>query len=295
MAIHIMVPNEFNAHSVFFISDFKIFPIIFKKPLKFRSMYTTIEPSTIIVTNLWCEKSIGGGAKVIRVDRKELTRSEIVRVASNCFMNDGYTKTTVNSMCKKLNMSPGNMTFYFPTKEHLLAELVDMLCKYQWKLIEEEAKDGYSSVMAICLELLTIASACEQDEIAKDFFLSTYRSEMCMEIIRENDKQRAKGVFKEYCPDWTDERFEEAETLVSGIEYATLMTTSNSASLENRISGALNTILGIYNVPEDTRKEKIAKVLSMDYTTLGLQVLEKFRTYVDETTEQALIDLLKRK
>ena len=66
---------------------------------------------------------------MIRVDRKELTRSEIVRVAVNCFLIDGYTKTTVNSMCKKLNMSPGNMTFHFPTKEHMLAELVEMLCK----------------------------------------------------------------------------------------------------------------------------------------------------------------------
>ena len=155
---------------------------------------------------------------MIRVDRKELTRSEIVRVAANCFLNGGYTKTTVNSMCKKLNMSPGNMTFHFPTKEHMLAELVEMLCKYQWKMMEDEATDGHSSIMAICLELLTIASACEQDEVAKDFFLSSYRSEMCMEHIRKNDTDRAKEVFQEYCPDWTEEYFSEAETLVSGIE-----------------------------------------------------------------------------
>lgn len=232
---------------------------------------------------------------MIRVDRKELTRNEIIRVAANCFLNDGYSNTTINSMCKTLNMSPGNMTFHFSTKEHLLAELVDMLCKFQWKLMEDEAKDGYSSVMAICLELLTIASACEQDAVAKDFFLSSYKSEMCMDLIRKNDKERAKEVFKDYCPDWTDERFEEAETLVSGIEYATLMTTSDSASLELRISGALNTILSIYNVPEATRKQKIEKVLSMDYTALGVRVLKEFRSFVDRETEQALLKLLARK
>ena len=233
--------------------------------------------------------------KMIRVDRKELTRNEIIRVAANCFLNDGYSNTTINSMCKTLNMSPGNMTFHFSTKEHLLAELVDMLCKFQWKLMEDEAKDGYSSVMAICLELLTIASACEQDAVAKDFFLSSYKSEMCMDLIRKNDKERAKKVFKDYCPDWTDERFEEAEALVSGIEYATLMTTSGSASLELRISGALNTILSIYNVPEATRKQKIKKVLSMDYRALGVRVLKDFRSFVDRETEQALLKLLARK
>lgn len=232
---------------------------------------------------------------MIRVNRKELTRSEIIRVASNCFLQEGYTKTTVSAMCKKLGMSPGNLTFHFPTKEHLLAELTDMLCRFQWKMMEEEAKDGYSSVMAICLELLTIASACQQDEIAKDFFLSAYRSELCMNRIRENDKERAKQVFREYCAHWNDEKFEEAATLVSGIEYATLMTTEHSTSLELRISGGLDTILGIYNFPEQLRKQKISKVLSMDYESLGLRVLEEFRTFVDTQTEQALIDLLKRK
>ena len=238
---------------------------------------------------------MGGITIVIRVDRKELTRSEIVRVAANCFLNDGYTKTTVHSMCKKLNMSPGNMTFHFPTKEHMLAELVEMLCKYQWRLMEEEAQDGYSSVMAICLELLTIASACEQDEVAKDFFLSTYRSEICMDLIRRNDKERAKEVFKEYCSDWTDDYFAEAEALVSGIEYAVFFTTSNSAPLEIRVGGALRTILSIYNVPKELRDEKIRKVLAMNYKALGMDTLKKFRAYVDQTTEQALFDLLKRK
>lgn len=232
---------------------------------------------------------------MIRVDRAELTRNEIIRVAANRFLNEGYTKTTVASIAKALNMSTGNLTFHFPTKDHLLAELVSMLVRYQDKMMVEEAKDGYSSVLAICLELLTIASACEQDEIAKDFFLSTYRSQICMELIRKKDKERAKRVFKDYCPEWTDERFEEAETLVSGIEYASLMTTSNSVSLEMRVSGALNTILCIYNVPEEIRKQKIEKMLEMDYRFLGINVLRKFRAFVDRETERALYSLLARK
>ena len=232
---------------------------------------------------------------MIRVDRAELTRNEVIRVAANRFLNDGYTKTTVASMAKALNMSTGNMTFQFPTKEHMLAELVNILCWYQKELMEDEAKDGGSSVMAICLELLTVASACEQDEVAKDFFLSAYRSELCMDLIRKSDKARAKEVFKEYCSDWTDEQFTEAAVLVSGIEYATLLTASEVASLELRVGGALQTILTIYNVPKEVREQKIKKVLSMNYKALGLDTLKKFRKYVDQTTEQALLDLLKRK
>ena len=83
--------------------------------------------------------------------------------------------------------------------------------------------------------------------------------------------------------------------MVSGIEYATLFTTPDSAPLEIRVNGALRTILSIYNVPKEIRDEKIKKVLSMNYKKLGLDTLKKFREYVDQTTEQALFDLLKRK
>ena len=232
---------------------------------------------------------------MIRVDRAELTRNEIVRVAANRFLNEGYTKTTVASMAKSLNMSTGNMTFHFPSKDHMLAELVEMLCGYQWKLMKDETDEGNSSIMALCLELLTIASACEQDEVAKDFFVSAYQSEICMNLIRKHDKERAKEVFREYCPDWNDDYFEEAETLVSGIEYATLFTTEKSTSLELRVAGAIRTILSIYNVPKEIRNKKIEKALSMNYQKLGMETLKKFRKYVDQTTEQALLDLMKRK
>ena len=232
---------------------------------------------------------------MIRVDRSELTKHEIIRVAANRFLNDGYTATSIHAICKTLNMSTGNLTFHFPTKEHLLAQLVSMLCRYQQELMEEEAAEGTSSLMGLCLELLTMAAACEQDAVARDFFLSTYRSEMALEIIRQKDKERAKMVFREYCSDWTDEYFAEAESLVSGIEYATLMTTASSAPLEMRISGALRTIMGIYKVPPEIRDRKIEKVLALDYRALSLRILKEFREYVDRSTEQALLDLMARK
>ena len=232
---------------------------------------------------------------MIRVDRTELTRKEIIRVAAKYFLKDGYSKTTFRAIGKALNMSTGNLTFHFPTKEHMLAKLVDMLCKFQWAMMEAEAQEGYNSIMAVCLELLSMASACEQNEVIKDFFLSAYTSPMTIEIIRKNDTNRAKDVFREYCSDWSEERFIEAEALASGIEYATLMATSTSVSLERRISSALELILMLYNVPEEIRKQKIAKVSAMDYRKLGQQVMNAFITFVDQETEQALQKLLARK
>ena len=211
----------------------------------------------------------------------ESTKNKILRVSTTMFLEVGYSKTSPQMIAKELKVSTGNLTYYYPTKEHLLAVLTDLLCKYQWKMIKDEAEDGISLLLAICLELMTMAAACEESEVAKDFFVSTYQSPKCLEIIHNNDTARAKEVFAEYCPDWTDEQFREAEILVAGIEHATLNAIDKTVPLETRISGALNTIMTIYNVPEEIRRIKIEKVLAMDYRSIGKRIFNEFKEYVE--------------
>ncbi len=217
--------------------------------------------------------------------KKESTRDKIIRVATRMFLENGYSLTTVKMVCDELKISKGNFTFYFPSKDDVLAVLTDQLCKFQWKLISDEADDGFSSLLALCFELMTMASACEENEVAKDFFISAYQSPKCLEIIHNNDTARAKEVFAEYCPDWTDEQFREAEILVAGIEHATLNAIDKTVPLETRISGALNAIMTIYNVPEEIRKKKIEKVLAMDYRSIGKRIFKEFKEYVEQKNE----------
>lgn len=223
--------------------------------------------------------------------RVNTTKLEIIQTASHMILEKGYSATSVRAICSELDIGLGHMSFYFATKEHLLAEIVTMLCNFQWKMMREEANDGISLLLALCLELMTMASAAEEDPIAKDLFISSYISPLTLEIIRKNDAARAKTVFAEFCPDWTDEQFTEAEVLVSGIEYATLMTTKTSSPLDTRISGALDAIMKIYNVPEELRKKKISKVLTMDYRSLGRRIFKEFKQYINDENEQAFEEL----
>ncbi len=214
------------------------------------------------------------------------TKFEIIQTATHMIWEKGYSDTSIKMIAQELGMSTGNLTYHYPTKEYLLGVLVDALCKFQWKLIEKEAEDGISSSLAVCLELMTMASACENNPVAKDFFISSYQSPLTLKIIRENDTERSKVVYAEYCKGWTDEQFREAEILVSGIEYGTLMSLDEDISLETRISGALDKILFIYGVPEEIRKVKIQKALSYDYKNIGERIFKEFKEYVDITNEE---------
>lgn len=67
--------------------------------------------------------------------RLNTTKFEIIQTATRMFLEKGYTATSIKAIANALDMSTGHLTFYFPTKEHLLAELVDLLCNFQWEQV----------------------------------------------------------------------------------------------------------------------------------------------------------------
>jgi hypothetical protein len=159
--------------------------------------------------------------------------------------------------------------------------------------MENEVGEGYSTLLSYCLELTSMAAACEEDEVTRDFFHALYTSPISLDIIRDNDTEKTRDVFEEFRPDWSNDKWIEAENLVSGIEYATIMTSSERTPLPLRIEGALDTILTVYGVCAETRAQKIKRVLDMDYRALGKRILKEFKDYVDKTNEKALSEAIK--
>ena len=216
------------------------------------------------------------------------TRLEIIRLAAKLYMENGYSKTTHKQLATILDLSPGNITFYFPTKDHLLAVLVDALCDFQNLIISQTVEEGKTSLLAYCMELAAMAAACEESEITREFFCASYTSELTLKLVRENDTEKTKAVFGEFCPDWTDEMWAATENIVSGIEYATIMTREENTPLPLQIERTLNTIMLIYGVPEELRKTKIQKVFSIDYRALGRRLFSEFKDYIDKVNEENL-------
>lgn len=222
------------------------------------------------------------------------TRLQIIQLAAKLFIEEGYSKTPLSKLAKILDLSPGNITFYFPTKDYLLAVLTDELCDFQAVMMEQEVNEGRSSLLAYCLELTSMAAICEENKVAKDFYTSIYTSEVTLDLVRKNDTEKTKAIFKDYCPDWTEEQWSAAESIVSGIEYATIMTTEQNTPLPLQIENALNAILMIYGVPEELRRAKIEKVLAMDYRALSRHILSDFKKYIEEINEKNLKNAIAR-
>lgn len=223
------------------------------------------------------------------------TRLQIVQLAAKHFIERGYSKTSLSGLAKELDLSTGNITFYFPTKDHLLAVLVDELFDFQNIVMDHAAAEGKSSLLAYCLELTAVASACEESEVARDFYASCYTSPLTLELIRENDTAKTEEIFRQYQPEWTGQQWVATENIVSGIEYATIMTREENTPLPLQIEKTLDTILYLYGVPKELRVQKIEKVLNMDYRALGRTLLAEFKEYIEKVNEENLKNAVRDK
>ena len=216
------------------------------------------------------------------------TKYEIIQAASEFFFTKGISNTSPRMIAERLGLSTGNITYYFKSKEHLLLTIVEELCSFQWKMLEAEIDKGIGSAASICLETMTVAVACEESEIARDFFITTFQSELCRNHLRQDHVDRAKKIFAAECDGWTDEQFHQAELLIMGLQYSAIVPTDANIPLKMRLSGALNQILSIYNVDEETRQEEIQKVLDKDCREISKRVMGAFTDYVKKLNAKIL-------
>lgn len=217
-----------------------------------------------------------------------ITKLEIIQTATRLFLEKGFSKTTASLICKDVGISTGNLTFYFPTKEHVLEVIMEIMCEFQWKMMEEHTDEGKSSLLSYCLELSTMMAISEESEIMRDLYLSAYTHPMTIECIRANDTEKIAKVFSPFCPSWSADQFMQAESIISGIEYSALMVTKHSPSLDDRVAITLDAIMKIFGVPDQMRALKIQKILAMDYRAIGRKLLDSFIKYADQTTENAI-------
>lgn len=220
--------------------------------------------------------------------RRRSTKYEILQCATKLFLEKGYTMAYVTTIANALEISTGNLTFHFPTKEHILAELVKVLCEIQNR-VDTSAEPGEHTLLSEYLhELAMIASVCEDNPNIKDLIMAVYSHPLSLEVIRKNDTKRSMQVYKEYCPEWTEADYAQMENIVSGMEYAMFMTeNTEEISFEQRVSGGMDAIMKLYDIPKETRQRVISDVMASDYRNRGTRVFEDFYSFVQEKIARA--------
>ena len=101
---------------------------------------------------------------IARGAKNRPTKEMIVQIASRLYLEKGFEDTSNKEICDILQISPGNLTFHFPQREHVLTEFVKELCDFQWRMIEVLEQEDKSPLLALCIEIATMAAAAEENE-----------------------------------------------------------------------------------------------------------------------------------
>ncbi|MBR5597858.1 MAG: TetR/AcrR family transcriptional regulator [Lachnospiraceae bacterium] len=224
-------------------------------------------------------------------ERRTKTKYEIIQVASKFFLEQSYTNTSVHTIAKELGISPGNLTYHFPTKEHLLLGVTEKMVDFKERKYQKEAGLGIESISSICLDFMTVVSGCQESPRAKDLFIAIYSSEMCRNHFQKRRIERAKRILSEQCAGWTENQFKFVELMITGIYLSTITTSDDYLPLETRLPEALYLILDIYGVDEATRRNEIAKILQLDYRQIGKNYYKEFIDYVEEINDKILEEM----
>ena len=211
--------------------------------------------------------------------KMQSTKYEILQCATRLFLEQGYSDTYVTTIAKELGISTGNLTFHYPTKEHILGKLVYELFAFQWE--KEELEEDL--IVTYLFELVLIASICEENPKIKDLILAAYTHEIPLAIIRKYDTERAKIIFGAYCRRWIHNDYVLAENVASGIEYAMIMSkNAEGISFEKRVASSLDAIMKLYEVSEEDRRRLLEQVMKKDYRSKSSHVFEEFVVFVEE-------------
>lgn len=236
---------------------------------------------------------IKGVCVVTKRFRANTTRIEIMQVGTRMFLEKGFTETSVQAISEELEISKGNFTFHFPTKEHLLLELTKYLVKFHTREINIAKSEGLNNLLAYCWEVTAQIAMCEEHPQAKDFYRAIYAHPSTLSYIKNWTAAKNEALLSDKVPDWTTERFQLVENVASHIEMSALTEPCSEAyPLEDKITLTVDSLLKLYEIPKNERQEAIARILTIDYRGIGKKMFSEFIDYVERLNQQALDDAL---
>lgn len=222
------------------------------------------------------------------------TKAEIIQVGIHLMLEKGFTATTIKEISEILGISKGNITFYFPTKEHLLLELTKEILDFHMKCIETVQQSGYSNLFAYCWEVVAQIGVCEDDEKMRDLYLAVYSHPRTVAMVKEWTANKNYILLKDRMPDWTQERFRLVENVACCIERSALTEPcTESYTFKKKVLLTVDSLLRLYDVEKKEREEVFVQIMQMDYHEIGKVLHRRFAEYTEKTNEKMLNNTLR--
>ena len=123
-------------------------------------------------------------------------RDAILAAARHCFARKGFHQTSTAAICAQAGMSPGNLFHYFPTKQAIIAAIVDQEGSETAAYLAElqGSADSYGALLAFMDVVLALAADGDVAGLALDIAAEALRDADIAARVARNDAALRAGV-----------------------------------------------------------------------------------------------------
>ena len=204
------------------------------------------------------------------------TQQAIIDSAMKNFLLYGFHKTSAKMICENVGISPGNLTFWYPTKAEMLLEFSKKIMNYHTKFIEYTKNNGAEDIYTYCLEIVVQIVLCEERVNIRDIYYSMYSEPLTLAYLKDWTAEKNLGVLGSYLSDWDLKRFRRAANVTCCIERSALAEPcTDEYTLEDKIWLTLTCLLKIYDFEKEQREKVIKEILATDYHKIKDGMLEE--------------------
>ena len=222
-----------------------------------------------------------------RLDPYNDAQINIIRSAAKLFLQNGFSGTTLKMIEKDSGVKVGNITYYFRSKEDLLAILVEEIMDFHANLLDDICEATDNPLFSYAMEITAQLAICEENRNAWDLYYNSYNLPHTFEHIKTWGAEKNYNLFKERLPGYTEQDFRDKEVVAAGIELAAMKTLCDrNFTIEKKITLILDALMMLYEVKSEERQEIIARVLATDYCKIGCDMFEKFVKRLDNDVEK---------
>lgn len=209
------------------------------------------------------------------------TKQAIVDSAIKNFLVNGFRHTSTKMICEDVGISPGNLTFWFPTKVDILLEFTKKIMNYHTKFIEYNKSKDEENLFIYCLEIVVQIVLCEERENIRDIYYSMYSEPLTMAYLKDWTAEKNLDILGKYLPDWDLKRFRRVANVTCCIERSALAEPcTEDYTLEDKIRLTLICLLKIYDFSKEERERVIEQILATDYHKIKTEMLKQLDEFI---------------
>ncbi|MBQ6893932.1 MAG: TetR/AcrR family transcriptional regulator [Clostridia bacterium] len=205
------------------------------------------------------------------------TEIKVINSATKLFLTQGFSKTTHRQIAEESGIGLGTITYHYKVKEDLLRVLIEEIMDYHLDVIDDAQARINDCLFSYAIEIAVQIALCETDDKAYDLYYSAYSHPATFDYIKDWAAKKNYHLLKSKLPDWSEDDFRRMENITSGIELAAFTAPHNRYfSLNDKITLFLDSMMKLYNISEDERKETIEKVIALDLEKIAKEMFGKF-------------------